>query len=743
MDSSDIVAASAAGRDTVCTICYQHVDRLQKLVPCGHSLCKGCVRKLEQVSHVRSAKRCPFCRQDFTVVQSPPGLVELCMGPMMWRLPKPTELRRLPPKIRALLLGKLRNGRLIYGENLIELLRGLSVDSLVLRDASNMRNADLEIGAPLLATPPRSIVASNSPMLRDDGVRALLRVAAPVLEYLDLNCDIEFEGECLQEFGQKLPKLDTLNLSGCKALQSPAVASLAQGCASTLTTVDLGSCHRLDDDTVLGLSACQLLVRLRLYGLWKISTQAIVRLLGACRQLRALDLTHCSKLCGAEVLRAIAAHTMELRELAIGGVPGICDDEVVALGMSDAGARLECLQIPKTEITSESLRALKTHCGLLQRLDISECHEVTEDALLTMIMEMPRLRICQLKYCKGIATQMQLYVSQLLAGRMFGVDENELAAPTCGARITSGSNGGAVPLAASCCLAATSISNSFDGQDASTTTPSSSLSTSLASSDTSSPSSSSGILVSSAPQEVLVGHSDDDSCATILNNASANMGVGDVTLFPLVVATETLSVGSFGTSAPSVRDAPADIASSGADSSTVVGATSGGVAVETTRLSSFHLAGRQSVQQVAASSIAALPASPPPSSPHANAQTIMQTPSLQSPSSSSSLRRAGAATIAGAGAQIGGQNQFSSRNPPIGGTRSCVSGRADAASTGRVTSTQLGGRRPLGVIAGATTRPSSTSGSSSMRASGSSATRTVGGVTVSGASRVAGRTSDS
>ena len=168
-----------------CRICYQPREP-RKLSPCGHTLCGPCVAKLEQLANSGGGyRRCPFCRQEFQVLYSPAGLVGLCVAKMQWRLPRPDALRRIPADLRALVLAGLKNRRMLHGANLIELVRGLSVDILDVSDATNMTADDCNALSQLIARAPERLKLSNIPMLCDMGVEALLTLCASVLEDLD------------------------------------------------------------------------------------------------------------------------------------------------------------------------------------------------------------------------------------------------------------------------------------------------------------------------------------------------------------------------------------------------------------------------------------------------------------------------------------------------------------------------------------------------------------------------------
>lgn len=407
-----------------CPICRLCKTKLQKLVPCGHRLCEACVSKLKQFATGNTAKRCPFCRQDFVAVGSPPGLVQVCLKKMCWRLPKPHDIQKLPPKLRALLLSQLKNGRMLYGETLTALISGLRLDTLRLSDATNMTTADFQQVAPLLAIAPKDVILSNIPMLNDTGLHAILTLAAPVLEHLNTaSASEKLEGTSLQAFAQRMPRLKKLELAHCSGIEPSAFSALISGVSSSLRFLDVTGCRRLGSDAILSLTACTKLQRLILYGLWRLETPALLLVLEACQELHALDVSHCRKLHGPALLRGVAAYCTNIRELNAAAFADVEDEDVISLALSTAGSSLECWCLAGSEITDRALVAIRQNCPVLQRLDISDCHDITENGLLSTVVQMTQLRICQAKYCRKIPAAMQLMVSHLLAARSLGIED--------------------------------------------------------------------------------------------------------------------------------------------------------------------------------------------------------------------------------------------------------------------------------------------------------------------------------
>merc|ERR1712139_418201 len=97
---------------------------------------------------------------------------------------------------------------------------------------------------------------------------------------------------------------------------------------------------------------------LKLCGLWQVGTPPLLSILEACTQLRLLDVTHCRQLNGPELLRGVAAHCTELRELLAGGLSDVDDDVVIPMAMSTAGASLESWCLSGSDISNESLKVI-------------------------------------------------------------------------------------------------------------------------------------------------------------------------------------------------------------------------------------------------------------------------------------------------------------------------------------------------------------------------------------------------
>lgn len=314
---------------------------------------------------------------------------------------------------------------MLYGENLVELMRDLPLEGLKLNDAQNMTPADVVMVMRQLASTPRTVELRAAALLDDLGVDAVLERAGLRLERLDLRDAERVAGASLAQralAGRSLPVLRHLDLAGCVDFTSDNLAQLTRGLAPTLQTLDVSGCRKLGNDALEGLIACTHLKRLALRGLWKIEAATVVRVLEACTKLQALNVTQCNRLSGADVLRGLAAYSPDLREFLGGSLAGVDDEVLVAFVSSTAGSALVCLGISYSEITNQGLTAIQKSCPCLQRLDISDCHELTENSVMDMVTAMPQLRICQTKYCKGISTPMQLYIAQMLAGRALGIE---------------------------------------------------------------------------------------------------------------------------------------------------------------------------------------------------------------------------------------------------------------------------------------------------------------------------------
>lgn len=480
-------ASSSGGKGLTngeeCPICMvPQQQKLQKLVPCGHFICAACAVKLQQYSEEH---RCPFCRQDFVVLRSPPSLVEMLCAKLQWKLPKAEGLQMLPLNIREELLRQLKNHRLLYGDTLLALIKDVTLDELRLCDATNMTNEHLECAAPLLAKPPRTLLLSNIPMLKDNGLQALLEVSAQTLQHLDVSLAADdFYGSSLQAFASRLPCLQRLVVSGCRGLTSDCLSDVAAGCAATLKILDVSACRRLTNECLNGVVKCKELRNLNLSGIWTLQTPPLLAVLESCKMLSVLNVTHCGKLDGPQLYKGVATHCTEIREFITGALPGVDDEAVLSMALSTAGASLESWSLAGSEITNDSLKVIRTQCPVLTRLDISDCHDITEGALVDTVMEMRHLRVCQIKYCRRISSRLQLFVSQLLAGRALGL-EDEDGRPNK----TSNSRGSRAPVISHTASCSTSCSSDDCSTTASGSSSSSSPVSSASSTSRSSPTS--------------------------------------------------------------------------------------------------------------------------------------------------------------------------------------------------------------------------------------------------------------
>eukprot|EP00929_Paragymnodinium_shiwhaense_P102269 TRINITY_DN65462_c0_g1_i1.p1 TRINITY_DN65462_c0_g1~~TRINITY_DN65462_c0_g1_i1.p1 ORF type:complete len:764 (+),score=199.17 TRINITY_DN65462_c0_g1_i1:113-2404(+) len=432
-----LLRAKAAAREkqpgeVECPICYTK-SMMRKLSPCNHGLCTVCVGKLQQLCSVAGKEpKCPLCRQAFVVLSTPAPLVALCLDKLQWRLPKAPQIAKLPASIRKQLLLQMKNKRLLYGDVLLEILRGLSLEVLPLQNASNMASADVRTAVQVLAEPlPQAVNVSNVAGFDDDGLRAVLERLAPNLELMDASCcDEKFEGLPFQEPSCSLPRLHTLIFAGCSRFQADSVVAIARGCAATLQVLDISGCRVIGNEAVASLAACRQLRRLNLKGIWQLETPAIVDVVMNCDKLTALDLTFCSRVSGPGLFTAIAATGLELTDLRVGCVGGIDDDSMLQMCVSTTGASLQKLALQRSEVSAKSLQVMARHCPALQQLDLSDCQELTENILMDTVVDMPQLRILTVKHCRQISSQVQLYLAQLLSARALGMQDVPLKRST-------------------------------------------------------------------------------------------------------------------------------------------------------------------------------------------------------------------------------------------------------------------------------------------------------------------------
>lgn len=214
-------------------------------------------------------------------------------------------------------------------------------------------------------------------------------------------------------------------------LDADALARLVLPRAATISALDLSHCTFLGDDESAAestlLSVSDRLTELHMSGVHLALAQCSCQF----AHLRSLDVSACRSLVS---LAALCLATTQLESLVVAKTLGVTDDDFVAVLPSAHSLRrlvakdctaltfsfmLDCTFPALTELstagcfmlTDATLAAIVRHCRQLERLDISQCNQVTQESVLA-IRELQHLRHLSVAWC-GVADLTPLRGNQL------------------------------------------------------------------------------------------------------------------------------------------------------------------------------------------------------------------------------------------------------------------------------------------------------------------------------------------
>ncbi|CAD6268921.1 unnamed protein product [Miscanthus lutarioriparius] len=291
--------------------------------------------------------------------------------------------------------------------------------------------------------------------ITDVGVSSIMKSVPNLLE-LDLSfcCPVT---PMVRSF-QKIPKLRTLKLEGCKfmadglkAIGTSCVSlrelSLSKCCGVTdtelsftmsrlknLLKLDITCCRNITDVSLEAItSSCTSLISLRMESCSRVSSNALQLIGKHCSHLEELDLTdsdlddeglkalaRCSKLSSLKIgiclkisdegLTHIGRSCPKLRDIDLYRCGGLSDDGIIQI--AQGCPMLESINLSYcTEITDRSLISL-SKCTKLNTLEIRGCPMITSTGLSEIAMGCRLLSKLDIKKCFEINDVGMLYLSQ-------------------------------------------------------------------------------------------------------------------------------------------------------------------------------------------------------------------------------------------------------------------------------------------------------------------------------------------
>ncbi|KAL7420162.1 SCF ubiquitin ligase complex subunit [Cryptotrichosporon argae] len=236
------------------------------------------------------------------------------------------------------------------------------------------------------------LVLAGAARLSKWGLRALVADLAGLLA-LDLSHIPAVDDALLEHVAAHCPRLQGLNLTGCKAVGDDGIRAAAR--CRALRRLKLAGCHRLTDGSLVAVArACAHLLELDLASVPQVTDDTVCALFMNCSHLRELRLNNNENI--------TSAGFPNLPRLV-----GCTDDELVeattryAWYLSDAVApkAKARLGVPPTDVAPSALRPVTPVLEQLRLVDLTACPGFDDDALANLVIDAPKLRNLTLAKC--------------------------------------------------------------------------------------------------------------------------------------------------------------------------------------------------------------------------------------------------------------------------------------------------------------------------------------------------------
>eukprot|EP01038_Epipyxis_sp_PR26KG_P005606 gene5606-7738_t len=196
----------------------------------------------------------------------------------------------------------------------------------------------------------RSIFIANCYKITD---KSLIKFCSlPRLEEVDLSCCNKITDNSILELTKKCIYLKSLLLKGCNNITDLSIQQVTKTCPK-IQLLDLIQCHLITDDSIIGLSmnSYETLSVLYLNGCFKITDNAIIKLINNCKLLQVLD---------------------------ISGIPSLSDYALYAIGSSPfSSINLHTLYMSCCPtITDDGVEKIVRNCLNLSVLDLYGCGKI-------------------------------------------------------------------------------------------------------------------------------------------------------------------------------------------------------------------------------------------------------------------------------------------------------------------------------------------------------------------------------
>lgn len=212
-------------------------------------------------------------------------------------------------------------------------------------------------------------------------------------------------------------RIERLTLTNCNKLTDVSLQPLVDGNRSLLA-LDITGLGEVTDKTMITVADnCLRLQGLNVSGCKKLSDASIVAIAKSCRHLKRLKFNGCAQLTETAIM-TVAAHSTHLLEIDLHGLHNVESPSITALLTSCPHLRevrlAHCtrlndeafVNLPMTPETRVSLDALRI-------LDLTDCNELSDKAIETVIPTCPRLRNLILAKCRHLTDRAVLAITRL------------------------------------------------------------------------------------------------------------------------------------------------------------------------------------------------------------------------------------------------------------------------------------------------------------------------------------------
>jgi hypothetical protein len=205
------------------------------------------------------------------------------------------------------------------------------------------------------------------------GILSMISASSNSLRYLKLNGCPQLDDATMSSLGSNLPNLSRFCLAACTSLTDSALLAFLkahsgeEGEKSKLTHLNLSSCVRLTDASLRNLAIYSPnITHLELAGCLLMTDQGFSFLSPRLRTLVHLDLEDLLHITGVTV-QAIASHQPDLVRLCLSNCTQISDDAITHLVLEGICHKLQHLELDNCTITDECLNTIAIYLQKHQR----------------------------------------------------------------------------------------------------------------------------------------------------------------------------------------------------------------------------------------------------------------------------------------------------------------------------------------------------------------------------------------